>query len=165
MNKTVGHASLHMHPPPARFDVAADQLVQISIVIPLYNEQDNVIPTYESLRGVMSELGRSYEILFIDDGSSDQTAARLVTIAARDPAVKIITLARNFGQTAAIMAGMDHVRGEVLAIMDGDGQNDAHDIPNLLAKLDEAMTSPRAGGSTVTTRSSLARSRAGPPIG
>jgi glycosyltransferase involved in cell wall biosynthesis len=139
MNKTFAHASLHIPERDAQLDAdpSESQAVEISVVIPLFNEQDNVIPTYESLRGVLSELGRSYEILFIDDGSSDQTAARLVTIAARDPAVKIITLARNFGQTAAIMAGMDHVRGEVLAIMDGDGQNDAHDIPNLLAKLDE----------------------------
>jgi dolichol-phosphate mannosyltransferase len=139
MNKTLGAASLHMHTPPARPDVAqaVDEPVQISVVIPLYNEQDNVTPTYEGVRGVLSGLRRSYEIVFVDDGSSDQSPARLLNIARQDPAVRIITLARNFGQTAAIMAGMDHARGEVLAIMDGDGQNDAHDIPNLLAKLDE----------------------------
>ena len=69
MNKTVGHASLHLHTPPARIDVAADQLVQISIVIPLYNEQENVAPLYIKLTEVMDALGEPYELVFVDDGS------------------------------------------------------------------------------------------------
>jgi glycosyltransferase involved in cell wall biosynthesis len=139
MNKTVAHVSIDPQAPLEGSDKrkSVSGRVLLSVVIPLYNEQDNVISTYEDLRAVLIRLGRPFEILFVDDGSSDQTPVRLLTIAAEDRNVSVITLARNFGQTAAIMAGLDHARGEVVAIMDGDGQNDASDIPNLLAKLDE----------------------------
>jgi dolichol-phosphate mannosyltransferase len=109
----------------------------LSVVIPVFNEQENVTPTYQALQGVLANLGRPFEIVFVNDGSVDQTQARLTAIVARDPGVRVITLARNFGQTAAIMAGLDHARGDVVALMDGDGQNDPADIPRLVAKLDE----------------------------
>ncbi len=111
--------------------------IRLSVVIPLFNEQDNVSSTYEALRPVLAALGLRSEVLFVDDGSIDQTPARLQEIVARDQHVRVITLARNFGQTAAIMAGLDHARGEIVAMMDGDGQNDPIDIPAMLAKLDE----------------------------
>ncbi|HXV23716.1 MAG TPA: glycosyltransferase family 2 protein [Alphaproteobacteria bacterium] len=113
--------------------------IHLSVVIPLFNEQESVVSTHEGLRSVLTVLGVRSEILFIDDGSTDQTPARLQDIVAGDKQVRIITLARNFGQTAAIMAGLDHARGEIVAIMDGDGQNDPADIPAMLAKLDEGF--------------------------
>jgi len=139
MSQSLARAKIDFHPPSVRpgEETHVCQRGQLSIVIPLYNEEDNVTSTYEDLNAVLARLNRPFEILFVDDGSSDQTPARLLAIAKRDAHVSVITLARNFGQTAAIMAGLDHARGEVVAIMDGDGQNDAGDIPNLLAKLDE----------------------------
>jgi glycosyltransferase involved in cell wall biosynthesis len=87
----------------------------------------------------MANRRRSFEILFVDDGSSDETPLRLEAMAAEDADLRIVTLARNFGQTAAIMAGLDHAEGEVVAVMDGDGQNDPADIPRLLEKIEEGF--------------------------
>src|SRR5437867_4189322 len=123
MSRSSVHASIDFRLPPARSEEGAvvSEEALLSVVIPLYNEQDNVTSTYEDLRAVLSRLGHPFEILFVDDGSSDQTPARLLGIVKADPKVRVITLARNFGQTAAIMAGLDHASGEVVAIMDGDG--------------------------------------------
>ncbi|GAB6037073.1 glycosyltransferase family 2 protein [Fundidesulfovibrio butyratiphilus] len=109
----------------------------LSIIIPLYNEEDNVEPLHARLSDVLTTLNAAYEIILVDDGSTDNTAARLGTLAAKDPLVKVIHLRRNFGQTAAMMAGIDAAQGEILIPMDGDLQNDPSDIPKLLAKLDE----------------------------
>jgi len=109
----------------------------LSIIIPLFNEQDNVSPLYERLKGVLSRLGHAYEIIMIDDGSTDATRPRLEEIAAKDPLVRLLILRRNFGQTPAMMAGIDAAHGDILIPMDGDLQNDPSDIPKLLAKLDE----------------------------
>jgi len=109
----------------------------LSIIIPLYNEEDNVEPLHARLRDVLEKLDTAYEIILVDDGSSDQTATRLGALAARNPLVKVIHLRRNFGQTAAMMAGIDAAQGDILIPMDGDLQNDPTDIPKLLAKLDE----------------------------
>jgi glycosyltransferase involved in cell wall biosynthesis len=109
----------------------------LSIIIPLFNEQDNVHPLYERLTGVLSGLGHAYEIIMIDDGSADATRLRLEEIAAKDPLVRLLILRRNFGQTPAMMAGIDAAHGDILIPMDGDLQNDPADIPKLLAKLDE----------------------------
>jgi len=109
----------------------------LSIIIPLFNEQDNVGPLYERLRDVLSGLGHAYEIIMIDDGSTDATRLRLEEIAAKDPLVRLLILRRNFGQTPAMMAGIDAAHGDILIPMDGDLQNDPADIPRLLAKLDE----------------------------
>ncbi len=109
----------------------------LSIIIPLYNEEDNILPLHERLVGVLEGIGQAYEIILVNDGSSDKTAERLTKIASKDPKVKVIHLRRNFGQTPAMMAGIDAASGDILIPMDGDLQNDPEDIPKLLAKLHE----------------------------
>jgi glycosyltransferase involved in cell wall biosynthesis len=109
----------------------------ISIVIPIYNERDNVRPLYESLSPVLSRLGRPYEILFVDDGSQDGSYDELLGLARADANVKVVRFRRNFGQTAAMAAGLEHASGDVIVTMDGDMQNDPADIPLMLDKLDE----------------------------
>jgi glycosyltransferase involved in cell wall biosynthesis len=106
-------------------------------VIPVYNEAGNVEPLYEELTRSLGGFGRPYEIVFVDDGSRDDTASRLRAIAGGDPRVRVVCLRRNFGQTAAFSAGFDHARGEVIVTSDGDRQNDPADIPALLSKLEE----------------------------
>lgn len=113
--------------------------MQVSIVIPIYNELDNVWPLYRQLDAVLREQDRSYEILFIDDGSLDGTDRRLQEIAARDSHVKVVRFRRNYGQTAAMHAGIQHATGEVIVTMDGDMQNDPTDIPMMLDKIDEGF--------------------------
>ena len=108
--------------------------VKISVVVPVFNEQDNVRTLYERLTAVLKD---DVEFIFIDDGSADQTASVLAAIAAEDKRVRLIRLRRNFGQTAALSAGIDHARGKIIVPMDGDLQNDPTDIPRLLAKIDE----------------------------
>lgn len=111
--------------------------VEISVVVPLYDEAENVVPLNRELEASLGALGRSYEVLFVDDGSRDETVAKLAPIAAADPHVRLIRLARNYGQTAAVQAGFDHARGQVIVTMDGDRQNDPRDIGKLLRCLDE----------------------------
>jgi len=108
---------------------------ELSIIVPAYNEEDSVEPLYRAVLAVAPALGRSFELLFVDDGSSDQTFARLAGLAARDPRVRVIKLRRNYGQTPAMVAGIDHARGRILVTMDADLQNDPADIPRLLAKM------------------------------
>ena len=109
----------------------------LSIIIPVFNEQDNVLPLHQKLTTVLNALGQPYEIIVVDDGSTDGTRARLKEVAQSDNKVKVIHLRRNFGQTAAMMAGIDAASGDILIPMDGDLQNDPADIPKLLAKLEE----------------------------
>jgi glycosyltransferase involved in cell wall biosynthesis len=109
----------------------------LSVVIPVHNEQDNIERLYEALIRSLDEVGRSYEIIVVDDGSEDETYARLTRLAAEDPRLKLVELRRNYGQTAALAAGFDHARGAVIVPMDGDLQNDPADVPLLLEKLDE----------------------------
>lgn len=104
----------------------------ISVVVPLYDEEPNVEPFHRELSAVLGRLGRPYEIIFIDDGSRDGTFQRLGTIYAQDPQVRVIRFARNFGQTAAFAAGFAHARGRLIVTSDGDLQNDPADIPALL---------------------------------
>jgi glycosyltransferase involved in cell wall biosynthesis len=108
----------------------------VSVVVPLYNEADNVVDLHRELSRSLERLGRPYEVLLVDDGSRDDTLARLVEIETRDPAVRVLRLRRNFGQTAAFAAGFDHARGEVVVTSDGDLQNDPADIPGLVEKLE-----------------------------
>lgn len=110
---------------------------EISIIIPVFNEEDNILPLYRELKDVMVSLSRSYELVFIDDGSADKTYDVLDSISSQDESVKVIRLLRNFGQTAATMAGIDFATGEILVGMDGDGQNDPASIPAMIEKLDE----------------------------
>lgn len=109
----------------------------LSVTIPVYNERDNLRPLYDQITAVLRQLQRPWEIIFVDDGSTDGSRERLDELAAQDPAVKVIHFRRNFGQTAAMMAGVDFASGEIIIPMDGDLQNDPNDIPRLLAKLDE----------------------------
>lgn len=109
----------------------------LSIIIPIYNEKENIAPLYEGLIHALSACDRQYEIIFIDDGSTDGSAAILMELASKDNKVKLINFRHNFGQTAAMMAGIDHASGEIIIPMDGDLQNEPADIPLLLAKLDE----------------------------
>jgi glycosyltransferase involved in cell wall biosynthesis len=109
----------------------------LSVVLPVYNEQENLPPLHEHLTAVLSALGRSYEIIYVDDGSTDVSLLRLQKLAEQDDAVTVIQLRRNFGQTAALSAGIDYARGEVVVCLDADLQNDPEDIPRLLAKLEE----------------------------
>ena len=111
--------------------------LDLSVVIPLFNEEESVRPLYEQLRAALGGLGRTFEIIFINDGSSDRTYDVLCRLAETDPKVKVINFRRNFGQTAAMSAGFDHAQGRVIIPMDGDLQNDPADIPLLLAKLEE----------------------------
>lgn len=115
---------------------AANAPVRVSIVIPVYNEEDNVLPLATRVYEIVKDLPGTNEIIFIDDGSRDQTLPRLVKIA-QDIPIRIVPLRRNFGQTAAMMAGMDYAEGEIIIPMDGDGQNDPADIPRLIEKLEE----------------------------
>jgi glycosyltransferase involved in cell wall biosynthesis len=113
--------------------------VDLSVVVPAHDEQDNVEPLYQALVVSLDELGRSYEVIFVDDGSNDQTFARMTAIAAVDPRVKILQLRRNYGQTAALAAGFDHSRGDVIVTIDADLQNDPADIGTLVAQIDEGF--------------------------
>jgi dolichol-phosphate mannosyltransferase len=109
----------------------------LSIIVPVYNEEANTPILYQRLTDALTGLQRPFEILFVNDGSTDRTARILAGLAARDSRVKVINFRRNFGQTAALMAGIDFATGEFIIPMDGDLQNDPADIPRLLAKLDE----------------------------
>jgi glycosyltransferase involved in cell wall biosynthesis len=113
------------------------ELLDLSIVVPVLDEEDNVAPLYERLSKALRALGRSYEIIVVDDGSRDDTYERLAQLADGDDALKLIKLRRNFGQTAAMSAGFDHAVGDIVIPMDGDLQNDPADIATLLEKLDE----------------------------
>jgi glycosyltransferase involved in cell wall biosynthesis len=110
---------------------------QVSVMVLVYNEVDSVEPLHRELLGVLDGLGRSFEVVYIDDGSRDGSTERLSEIASQDARVRVVSFRRNFGQTAAVQAGIDHSRGEILIFLDGDMQNDPHDIPDLLRKMDE----------------------------
>ena len=111
----------------------------ISVVIPVFDEAENVGDLHRELTTSLEAFGRPYEVIFVDDGSRDATLARLVEIEAADPRVRVLRLRRNFGQTAAFSAGFDHARGDVVVTSDGDLQNDPADIPRLVARLDEGF--------------------------
>jgi glycosyltransferase involved in cell wall biosynthesis len=109
----------------------------LSVIIPIYNEEENIPPLHEELYGVLSGIDRPFEIIYVDDGSADRSYELLRAIAASEPRVQVIRFRRNFGQTAALAAGIDAAEGDILVFMDGDRQNDPHSIPAMLAKLDE----------------------------
>jgi glycosyltransferase involved in cell wall biosynthesis len=122
-------------------------MTTLSVVVPIKDERDNLRPLHERLRAALDPLlgGAArpplleYEILFVDDGSSDGSFALLEELAAADPRVKVLKLRRNFGQTPALRAGIDWSSGDVLVTMDGDLQNDPADIPKLLERLDDGL--------------------------
>jgi glycosyltransferase involved in cell wall biosynthesis len=114
-----------------------EQATYLSVIIPVYNEQENLVSLHDSLTSVLRELSLSYEVIYVDDGSTDSSFELLCHLAEGDPQLLVVRLSRNFGQAAALAAGIAHSRGRVLACLDADHQNDPRDIPRLLAKLEE----------------------------
>jgi len=110
---------------------------KISVVVPFYNEEDSVEELHTKLTRVLREQDQSYEMIFIDDGSTDGTSAILTKLFAQDESMKVIKLRKNFGQTAALQAGFDYAQGEIIISMDGDLQHDPEDIPIFLEKMQE----------------------------
>jgi glycosyltransferase involved in cell wall biosynthesis len=115
----------------------SDSSIQFSIVVPFFNEQENIPPLYMKLTEVMDGIGEPYELIFVDDGSKDNTFKVLSDIYEHDRRVNIVRLRRNFGQTAALKAGFDFARGEVIISLDGDLQHDPEEIPRFVEKMEE----------------------------
>jgi glycosyltransferase involved in cell wall biosynthesis len=113
--------------------------MEISIVVPLYNEKDCIQPLYEAITNAVSSDFKEYEIIFVDDGSRDQTFQLAEQLAANDLRLRVLKFRRNYGQTPAMAAGIDHARGEIIVTMDGDLQNDPRDIPDLVKKIHEGF--------------------------
>jgi glycosyltransferase involved in cell wall biosynthesis len=111
--------------------------MELSVIISVYNEEENVEPLIREIVGVLEPLAKSYEIVVVDDGSKDGTFSVLAKLRDYGQFLKVVRLKRNFGQTAALAAGLTHAQGETMVMMDGDAQNDPADIPALLAKLAE----------------------------
>ena len=109
----------------------------LSVVVPVFNELESLEILHQQIKAVLISLERTYEIIYVDDGSTDGSSKKLQELAEADRSVVVIQLRRNFGQTAALSAGIDYARGEVVVCQDADLQNDPQDIPRLLAKLDE----------------------------
>src|SRR5579859_5036353 len=118
-------------------EMSKGQAPELSVIIPIYDEQDNILPLHDQLVRELGLLGRRYEIVYVDDGSKDESPKRLRSIAESDPHVVVVQFRRNFGQTAALQAGIDMSRGSLLVFMDGDMQNDPADIGRLVEKIDE----------------------------
>ncbi len=108
----------------------------LSVVVPMYNEEDSAGPLVEAVRSALGD-AYAWELILVDDGSRDRTVERIQALVAADPRVRLVRLARNYGQTPAMQAGFDAARGDVVVTMDGDLQNDPRDIPAVLARLDE----------------------------
>src|SRR5271155_2813249 len=109
----------------------------LSIVIPIHNEEHSILPLYDRLTAVLVGIRRPYEILFVDDSSTDKSFELLANLVQTDPRLKVLRLRRNFGQTAALSAGFHEARGKIIIAMDGDLQHAPEDIPALLRKIDE----------------------------
>jgi glycosyltransferase involved in cell wall biosynthesis len=110
---------------------------RLSVIAPLYNEEDNVQPLYAALTAALDPTGIDYEMLFVDDGSKDSTLAKAIELAEGDPRLRVVKFRRNCGQTAAMAAGIEFACGEVLVTMDGDLQNDPIDIPMFLETIEQ----------------------------
>ena len=110
---------------------------KLSVIVPMYNEQESVGPLYQAIVAAVTPLGYSFEMVFVDDGSADRTVAVATELARNDPRLRIVKFRRNYGQTAALQAGIQQATGEVIVTLDGDLQNDPLDIPTLVQKLDE----------------------------
>jgi glycosyltransferase involved in cell wall biosynthesis len=114
-----------------------ETVIDISIIVPVFNEADALVEVCQGVRRELTQIGVTWELIFIDDGSTDSTDAILDQLADEDQRVRVIHFKRNLGQTAAMMAGFDHARGEVIIPLDGDGQNDPADIQKMLEVLDQ----------------------------
>src|SRR3979490_2043430 len=115
----------------------ADASIRYSLVVPFFNEQENVATLYMKLTEVMDSVGEPYELVFVDDGSRDNTFKVLSEIYEHDRRVNLLRLRRNFGQTAGLKAGFDFARGEIIISMDGELQHDPDEIPKFLEKIEE----------------------------
>jgi glycosyltransferase involved in cell wall biosynthesis len=124
---------------PQPHDIFANNVIApaISVIVPIYNEAENIVPLVDELVAALDRHGSTFEIILVNDGSADGTRNMLDTIAEKDRRCKVAHLRRNFGQTAALMAGIDLAAGSIIVPIDGDQQNDPADIPKLIAKLDE----------------------------
>ena len=111
--------------------------VEISVVIPIYNEEENIRNLHGRLKATLDTIGKSYELVFIDDGSADRSVSILTEIKAGDPTTKLIEFNRNYGQHAAVFAGFEHAQGEVIVTIDADLQNPPEEIPKLISKIEE----------------------------
>src|SRR3984885_5391454 len=109
----------------------------LSLVVPIHNEEHSILPLYDRLTAVLATVARPYEILFIDDASTDRSHELLANLVQTDHRLKVVRLRRNFGQTAALSAGFDEAKGDVIIAMDGDLQHAPEDIPALLKPIDE----------------------------
>ena len=127
--------------------------MDLSVVIPIYNEEENLPLLYQQVQETLSALGRAYEIITVDDGSSDGSFRVLTHLHRQDPRLKVIRFRRNFGQTAALAAGFAYASGDIVVSLDGDLQNDPADIPRLIAKLEEGYDLVSGCGSTAKTLS------------
>lgn len=112
-------------------------MLELSVIIPIFDEEENIEPLYSELKSTLDSLNKPYEIILVDDGSQDNSFNILKTIARQDKTVKAIRFGRNYGQTAALAAGFKYAQGDILVTMDGDLQNDPQDIPHLLSKMQE----------------------------
>src|SRR3990172_9439974 len=111
--------------------------MDLSLIVPVYNEEESVPHLYEAIRSALGPLNLAWEVLFVEDGSRDRSLEALKSLTATDPAhVRVIVFRRNFGQTAAIVAGIDHATGKTIVLLDADLQNDPADIPMLLSNFD-----------------------------
>lgn len=131
--------SVETRPVPRRTENPRSPAPQIAVVIPVFNEEGNVTAVYEELTEALTPSGKPYEILFVDDGSTDGSFPLLSSIQRRDPSVTVIRFRRNFGQTAALAAGFDHARAPIIVTLDGDRQNDPKDIPLLVERLEQGF--------------------------
>lgn len=111
--------------------------MEVSLVVPIFNERDNLRRLHEEITATMTRFGRSYEVIYVDDGSSDGSSLLLREIHARDPHVRLVVFRKNFGQTAAVSAGFERTQGGIVVTLDGDLQNDPADIPMLIEKLEQ----------------------------
>ncbi len=134
---TPADLSLEAPPPGPREFASSGELV--SIIVPVYNEEESITPLFEEIRTALEGWAHPWELLFVNDGSRDGSAAILDELVRRDARVRVVHLRRNFGQTAAMSAGIDHARGEVFVPIDGDLQNDPADIPALVQRLDDGF--------------------------
>ncbi|HNQ16400.1 MAG TPA: glycosyltransferase family 2 protein, partial [Pyrinomonadaceae bacterium] len=119
--------------------VDPNEAPQLSLFLPVLDEEENLRPMHAKIREALAELGKTAEVIYVDDGSTDSSLKVLREIAEEDGRVRVISLRRNYGQTAAMSAGIDASRGEILIPMDADLQNDPNDIARLLEKLDEGF--------------------------
>ena len=124
---------------PMKDRSASEAVTELSVIVPVFNEEESIAPLVMALMSVLGRTGQHFEIIFVDDGSTDRSAERLASAVAAHPEIKVIQFRYNAGQTAALMAGIDYASGDTIVTIDADLQNEPEDIPMLLSKLDEGV--------------------------